>query len=86
MLGARAARHELGARMTKDREAGIDERAVRRAVDELQTRIESCHERVPCPKCGAQRGERCHSLARRSTAKPREVKHPHRERWGVPFR
>lgn len=56
------------------------------AVADTNALIDTCHERRACPRCGAPLGERCHSLARSSTASPRTVKHPHRERWGVPVR
>lgn len=42
--------------------------------------IESCHERVACPKCGAQVGYRCMNMARQ-LGPLTNTKHPHRERW-----
>lgn len=53
------------------RDAAIDRR-----VAEMNARIASCHERVACPKCGAEVGVRCWTPAR-----SRHTKHPHRERW-----
>lgn len=56
--------------------------------------IDTCHERVACPKCGAPVGERCHKLSSRpardaplamrersSPTPPVEAKNPHEERW-----
>ncbi len=62
--------------------------AMARTVAGLGERIDTCHERRPCPTCGAALGERCHSLARCSTARPHKIKYPHRDRWTteVPIR
>jgi len=57
------------------------EAAMDQAVAERNQMIETCHERRACPTCGAALGERCHSLARRSTARPHAIKHPHPHRW-----
>lgn len=69
-----------------------------RAVDELNARVASCHERVECPKCGAPVGMRCRRVQRphygagpAPAGRPpgRELKHPHDERVradGIPLR
>jgi hypothetical protein len=42
--------------------------------------ISTCHERVACPRCGAQIGVPCRNITR-SYKRGRPLQHPHRERW-----
>jgi hypothetical protein len=49
-------------------------------ADEVERQIDSCHEVVACPKCGAPVGKLC-VLVRRGNKTGRRLKHPHRERW-----
>lgn len=57
------------------------------AADRLNARIESCHEEVACPRCGAPVGHECRQMpagfrvAIPGTPPGRVLKHPHRERW-----
>jgi hypothetical protein len=58
------------------------ERLAERVAAELRRRVQTVHERVPCPACRAQTGERC---IRRGTSWEdapwaARLKHPHRER------
>jgi hypothetical protein len=62
---------------TDDR--GDFERTVGEVVEELNARIETCHERRACPRCGAPVGERCWNM--RSRHLPWHTKHPHEARW-----
>lgn len=66
------------------------ERDVEAVIRRGKERIDSCHERRSCPKCGQPKGERCVKLSSRPfrSADPKlgtiprvEAKHPHRERW-----
>lgn len=44
--------------------------------------IDTCHERVACPKCGAQVGQRCHrARASRTRGATPALKNPHEARW-----
>lgn len=68
------------------------ERALLAAAERLRERVETCHERVACPKCAAPRGSRCWDLRHRhgpQDAPPPYAKHSHRERIeadGTPLR
>jgi hypothetical protein len=51
-------------------------------AEEANARIESCHERVACPRCGQQVGERCVRMVGGVGFRGGPpLKHPHRERW-----
>lgn len=59
-------------------------KALGRALNE---KIDTCHERVACPTCGAVVGDRCHRKGAlylpgyKGYAAPAWLKHPHDARW-----
>lgn len=55
------------------------EQRVARAVEALEERIATVHERVACPKCGAQVRWKCRRAGTASRMSP-ALKHSHRER------
>jgi predicted RNA-binding Zn-ribbon protein involved in translation (DUF1610 family) len=55
-------------------------RSLNAMADEIERRMDSCHEFVACPKCGEPIGKRC-VLVRRGNKYGSRLKHPHRERW-----
>lgn len=58
------------------------EAAMATAVGELEAKIATCHERVPCPTCRAPIGFRCRRMPPRKgygNVGPM-LKHPHAER------
>lgn len=55
-------------------------------IERLRRQVATAYERVPCPACGAQPGQHCHSLGR---GPGRPLKHSHSERLradGIPDR
>lgn len=63
--------------MTHPFKARMDE-----AIAKMQERIDSCHERVACPKCAAPAGARCCRMPAGYSLPHirKETKHPHDER------
>lgn len=67
------------------------EAALLAAAAQANRRIETCHERVACPACGAPIGSRCVRLTRAGTPtkSAATLKHPHTKRFeldGTPRR
>jgi hypothetical protein len=60
---------------------------LRDLADEMNALVASCHERVPCPTCGAPIGERCCAMPLgwggvcAQVGVGRTLKHPHPARW-----
>ncbi|MET0601862.1 MAG: HAD domain-containing protein [Baekduia sp.] len=55
------------------------ERGMLAQIDRTAELIASCHERVPCPRCEAEIGQRCCNVRRGFEGT--RLKHPHKERW-----
>lgn len=59
-------------------------RHMNRVADEMNRRIQTVHERLPCPLCRAPVGERCRRMPIGYHGMDRcgkELAHAHRERW-----